>query len=344
MAQKRRPNAGLTQLKKDLAAGTLGTLYLFHGEEDYLRDYYLGEVKRKLIPPGSETFNLHIFQDREPDLQELSDCVDALPMMNERTVVIVYDFDLFRNEARRERLEALFQDLPEYLCLIIVYDVLPYKSGGNTRLGKLIKKTGCIVEFQPQQQSDLNAWIRRHFKALGKEIDNSAAEYLTFLCGGLMTGLDSEIEKIGSFASGSKVTKADIDAVATPVLDARVFSMSDAIAAGQFDRAMEVLSELYQMNEAPIKILAVLGNQLRQMWSARLALEQKKGQDYLKELWKLRTGWQARRLLESARRFELSWCRNAVALAAETDLAMKSTGVDHQELLVDLLLQLACAR
>lgn len=69
--------------------------------------------------------------------------------------------------------------------------------------------------------------------------------------------------------------------------------MSDAIGAGRFDQAMAVLSDLYQMNEAPIKILAVLGTQLRQMWSARLALGQKKGQDYLSGLWKLRTSWQA---------------------------------------------------
>ncbi len=342
MAQKKRPDAGLTQLKKELTEGKLGTLYLFHGEEDYLRDYYLETVRKKLLPPGMETFNLHVFQGKDLDLQTLSDCVDAFPMMNDRTVLVVYDYDLFKNEERRSRLEDLFQDLPDYVCLIFVYDLLPFKANGNTRLGKLIKKVGVTVEFQPQQQSDLNAWIRRHFKALGKEIDNSTAEYLTFLCGGLMTGLGGEIEKIGSYAPGEKITKADIDAVATPVLDARVFAMSDAIGAGRFDQAMAVLSDLYQMNEAPIKILAVLGTQLRQMWSARLALEQKKGQDYLSGLWKLRTSWQARKLLDAARRFDLSWCRNAVALAAETDLAMKSSGADGEELLVDLLLKLAC--
>lgn len=268
-------------------------MYLFHGEEDYLRDYYLETVRKKLLPPGTETFNLHVFQGKDLDLQTLSDCVDALPMLNDRTVLVVYDYDLFKNEERRSRLEGLFQDLPDYVCLIFVYDLLPFKANGNTRLGKLIKKVGVTVEFQPQQQSDLNAWIRRHFKALGKEIDNSTAEYLTFLCGGLMTGLGGEIEKIGSYAPGEKITKADIDAVATPVLDARVFAMSDAIGAGRFDQAMAVLSDLYQMNEAPIKILAVLGTQLRQMWSARLALGQKKGQGYLSGLWKLRTSWQA---------------------------------------------------
>lgn len=342
MAQKKRPDAGLIQLKRELKEGELGSFYLFYGEEDYLRDYYLEAIRKKLLPAGTETFNLHVFQGKELEIQTLEDCVDALPMMNERTVIQVYDYDLFRNEERRSRLETLLQDLPEYVCLIVIYDLIPYQSGANTQLGKLIKKIGVTVEFQSQQQSDLNAWIRRHFKALGKEIDNSMAEYLTFLCGGLMTGLDGEIEKIGSYASGEKITKSDIDAVATPVLDAKVFEMSNAIGARNFDQAMVVLSDLYQMNEAPIKILAVLGTQLRQMWSARLALEQKKGQDYLTELWKLRSSWQARKLLDSARRFDLHWCRNAVAMAMETDLEMKSGGQENEILLVDLLLKLAC--
>ena len=39
-------------------------------------------------------------------------------------------------------MEGLFQDLPDYVCLIFVYDLLPFKANGNTRLGKLIKKWG----------------------------------------------------------------------------------------------------------------------------------------------------------------------------------------------------------
>ena len=120
MAQKKRPDAGLTQLKKALSEGTLGSLYLFHGEEDYLRDYYLEAVRKKLLPAGTETFNLHVFQGKDLELQTLSDCVDALPMMNDRTVLLVYDYDLFKNEERRNRLESMFQDLPDYVCLIFV--------------------------------------------------------------------------------------------------------------------------------------------------------------------------------------------------------------------------------
>ena len=32
-------SAAYKQLKQDIAAGTIGRLYVFHGEEAYLRDY-----------------------------------------------------------------------------------------------------------------------------------------------------------------------------------------------------------------------------------------------------------------------------------------------------------------
>ena len=57
MAKKYEKNPGqetYRQFKKALAQGTLGSLYIFHGEEAYLRDYYLDQMKAKLIPAGME--------------------------------------------------------------------------------------------------------------------------------------------------------------------------------------------------------------------------------------------------------------------------------------------------
>ncbi len=343
MAAKKRsaPDEGLQRLKKDISNGTIGSCYIFYGEEDFLRDHYLNLIQKKLIPSGMEDFNLHRFQGKDLDVNDLMDAVDAFPMMNDRTLVLVYDYDLYKSESRREALEKLFKDIPDYVCLIFVFDLMEYKSGGNTKLGKLVKTAVQAVCFQPQSQSDLNGWIRRKFKSYGKDIDNGLAEYLTFLCGGLMTGLQSEIDKIAHYASASDITKADIDAVADPVLDARVFQMTDAISARDFRKSAEILSDLYLMNTEPIMILSVLGRQLRQIWSARLVMERRLGEDELASLWELKSGWQARRLMEAARRFDLRWCRRAVKLCAETDLAMKSTGLDSEELLTDLLLKLA---
>lgn len=339
--KKNGPDPGLQQLKKDLETDKIGNFYLFFGEEDYLRDSYLSMLQKKLLPQGSEAFNLHTFQGKELDFWTLSDTVNAFPMMAERTLILVYDYDLYKNESRRDQLMELFSDLPEYICLIFIYDLTEYKSGGNTKLGRLVKSKATLVEFKAQTQSDLNAWIRRRFKSFHKDIDNPTAEYLTFLCGGLMTGLAGEIEKIGSYASGDHITRQDIDAVVDPVLDARVFQMTDAISSRNFQRAAGILSDLYRMNTEPIIILSVLGRHIRQLWSARLVLERRMGQSDLASIWEMKSSWQARKLIDAARRFELSWCRWAVARCAEVDEAMKSSGLDSKALLTDLLLEMA---
>ena len=55
MAEKKkapRKGAALQKFKEDLSAGTIGAAYVFYGEESYLREYYLGELRKKLVPPG----------------------------------------------------------------------------------------------------------------------------------------------------------------------------------------------------------------------------------------------------------------------------------------------------
>lgn len=335
--------AAVKQLKSDLSAGTLGQLYIFHGEEAYLRDFYLGQMKKKLLPGGMEAFNLHTFQAKECDPRALGQVIDCLPMMSERTMVVVYDYDLFKAPAdQREAMTALFADLPDYVCLVFVYDLIEYKPDARTKLAAAIKAHGMAVKFTRQEQGDLVDWIRRRFKALDHDIDSELARYLIFLCGDLMTGLISEIGKIGAYAQHRAVTRADIDAVAIPQLDAVVFQLTDAIAAGDFDKASSVLSDLLHMGEPPIKLLSVLGRQLRQLYSARLAMEERKGAGYLVELWGMRSAYPAQKLMDAARRFDRNWCRYAVLEAARTDLAMKSqAGADGEELLIDLILKLA---
>ena len=342
MAKKEKADSAAYQkLKKDIADGTIGRLYVFYGEEAYLRDFYLGQMKKKLLPAGMEEFNLHTMSGKEFDIKRLAQMVDCLPMMSERTLIVVSDYDLYKGD--KEGLTALFADLPDYVCLVFVYDLIEYKADARTKLAAALKKHGSVVNFARQEQGDLVDWVRRRFRATDHDIGSEEAKYLIFLCGDLMNGLISEIGKIGSYAKNHRITRQDIDAVATPQLDAVVFQMTDAIAAGNFERAAAVLGDLYHMQEAPIKILAVLGRQLRQLYSARLAIENRKSTSYLMELWGMRSAYPAEKLMQSARRFSLPWCRRAVIRCGEMDLAMKSTGADGEELLTQFLLELAGA-
>ena len=228
MPPKAKPDtAAYQKLKKDIKEGTIGTLYVFHGEEAYLRDFYLGQLKKKLLPAGMEEFNLHTLSGKEFDVKTLAQLVDCLPMMSERTLIVVNDYDIYKGD--KDALAAVLRELPDYVCLVFVYDLIEYKADARTKLAALLKEKGSVVPFNRQGQGDLVDWISRRFKAMDHDIGTEDAKYLIFLCGDLMNNLISEIGKIGSYAAHHRVTRQDIDAVATPQLDAVVFRMTDAI-------------------------------------------------------------------------------------------------------------------
>ena len=327
MPPKNKPDtSGFETLKKDLSAGKPGRLYIFHGEETYLRDYYLDKLRDTVLTGGLGEFNRHDLDAKGMNPHALEEAVDCLPMMAERTLVLVTDYDLFKaGERDREEYIRILSSLPDYCCLVFLYDLIDYKPDARTKLAQAVKKSGTAVNFVRQGQRELTDWVRRHFKALGKEIDPRLCGELIFLCGDLMHNLQQEIGKIGTYAKGPAITRADIEAVATPQLDAVVFRIADAIGEKNYDKAAKILGELYQMQKSPYEILSALSKQLRQLYSARLALDGRRNAAWVAQLWGMR--YPADRLMVSARRFSLPWCRRAVARCAQTDLADRKSVV-----------------
>lgn len=59
---------------------------------------------------------------------------------------------------------------------------------------------------------------------------------MIFLCGNSMTNLAGEMEKAAAHTTTGVIKRYNIDAVCSPVLDAVVFDLTDAVTAGRFDR------------------------------------------------------------------------------------------------------------
>ena len=350
MAYAKKPpksSEAYQKFKADLSAGTVGCAYIFYGEESYLREYYLGELRKKLVPAGFEEFNYHRLEGKDLTVQALTEMAEAMPMLSERTLIVVTDFDIFKlGEEQREKLIALLEDIPPYCCLVFVYDTVAYKP--NKTMKKLCKAIGDhvqAVEFRAQDSNDLIAWIARRFRALDKEIDRQTAEYLIFTCGGLMTGLVPEISKIAAYAKGKAITQKDIDDVADPVLSAEVFKLSDAVLQGNYDLAASILGDLLKMQTEPIMILAALGSQLRRIYTARLAIDSGKDKYWLMGLWDMKSDYPAKLLLSAAKRTTADWCADAVKMCQVLDRRMKSEkGIDAAGELKLLLVRLGAKR
>lgn len=343
----KKSGAALERLKSDLKAGTLGNIYIFYGEESYLRQRYLEEIREQMVPDGFEEFNYHRLSGKGLPMQELADAVEAMPMMAEHTLVTVTDLDIFHLEERQRRILAeILSDVPEYCVLIFIYDLLEYKRDGKMKkLTGVLDKYAQEVEFAQQDRSALLKWVKRRAAATGHDIDTAAADHLLFTCGSLMTDLVPEIEKIGAYAKGTNITIADINAVADPVLDARIFDMTNSITAGKYDDAARILGELLRMQTEPIALLAAMGKELRRLYTARLALDAGKDRTWLQRLWNMRSDYPAKLLLSAARKIDHRWCQMAVQNCQILDRRMKSEkNINSEAELKLFLMELAVNR
>lgn len=315
-------------------------LYLLWGEEDYLREYYLQELKKSCLPEGEDSFSYRRMDGPDVDAKALREAVDAMPFLTERTFVELRDLDLNRLK-EPEKLLEIFSDIPE-VCTVALVQGTRFEPDGRTKLIKGLRSLGRELCFQHQSQDALVKWIAKRFAAAGKSIEIEAAQELIFISGDLMSRLIPEIEKIAAYAPGYRVTTGDVDAVAHHIPEADIFRMTDGISEKNYGEVLRVLAELLSdKSNEPIAMLGMLGLQMRRLYAARLAADGQLGVKYIMDACGIKHEFLARKLLRSAQGFSLEQLRHAVSLCAETDYRMKSSGADNEGLFKELVLRIA---
>ena len=329
-------------LRKQLKTGETDRCYLLYGKERYLLDYYCRELRKAVLGAEDDPFNLRRLEGKGLDLQALADAVDAYPAFAEKTLVEVRDYDILQlPEAEIKRLAELLRELPDYCCLLFVYDTLEFKADKlKSKKWDALRSSTSVVEFPLQGQNELARWVQRHFNSRGKEISGEDAAYLVFLCGSEMDSLTNEIGKLAVYASGKAVTREEIDAVAVPAVEAQTFKLTDALSSREYDRAAELMFKLFQLNTEPIAINAMIGSQLRKLHAALLVKQSGGNAGTLAGLLGC-SDYAARQYLRICASFEEPWYLRMIRLSAETDWRMKSSTTAPEDLLRSLFVTMA---
>ena len=342
MAKKTEQPNMLQTLKEQIRQGSPARLYFFHGEENFLQRHYLEQLRKSIVEQLTESFNFHKLTQETFDIRTFADCVENLPMMADRTMVIVDEVDVFKmNESDREMMSQILSDIPDYCTVVFTYETTTFKP--DKRLKKLwdtISQRGVIVEFEKQNQRDLISWVTRHFAAQRKRITPDLCAYLIDITGGTMTALSGEISKISAFSGADEICKSDIDAVVEPVLDAVVFQMTDLLGSNQFGQALVKLQQLLKMQQEPIQILGAIGGHFRRLSTAKTLLDNGKTATELMKLTGL-GDYPARKTISAAGRFSAGFYAKAAQLIMETDRKLKTSFDDPVRLLETLILRLA---
>ncbi len=340
MAKQESPET-LQAFKAAIKARQPERLYVFYGEEVFLLNHYLQQLKKVTLEELTADFNFHFLNGETFDIRSFADSVENLPMMAERTLVQVDDVDFFKMpEDSRNKLGEILSDIPEYCTVVLTYETVAWKP--DKRFKKLWEPftRGRLIEFAKQNQRELIAWLSRHFAARGKRITPELCAYLIDITDGTMTSLSGEVAKICAYSGADAICKADIDAVTEPVLEAVAFRVADQLASGASADALLTLQKLLKMQEEPIVILGAIGSHFRRLSAARTLLDNGRPSSQLMKLCGI-SDYPARRSMEAARKLSPAFCARASQLILETDHKLKTSYDAPERLLEMLVLQLS---
>ncbi len=347
MAGKEKPTLDYGAEIRKLRQDGPQRVYLLHGEEDYLRDSYIGELKKLCFDEGTEAFNSHRLQGPGLDMGALRESVEAMPFMGERTYTEVRDLDVNRTgNYDAEGLKAFLEDVPEWATVAFVFSP-GYAPDSRLAVVKAMKKAGVDIDFASPGDRELRTWVIRRAESLGKHMDGAAASYLIWVCGERMNGLIPEITKIAGYAKGDAITRSDIDAVAKKAPETTIFDLTNALGAGDYDKAARLLADLLaDKDEPPQRQIAMIGEQFRRLYIASLADSSGQGEAFITACIPELTGksYPLRLLRQACKNFSQERLARAVSFCEACDFAMKDTGGEPEALMKELLVRLAMDR
>lgn len=332
MAQK---EDNFIKLKQQIKSGTCGNLYLFYGEEDFLKELYLERIKKEIPDGGLPEFNHICLEGRDAFGSFAEEALDAFPMMTEKKLVIIKNSGIFKSPTaeQKEFWQNRLSDIPDFITLIFDEQVIDKRS----TLFKTISKSGLSVEFKYLKSYEVVAWVIREAQKFGKKIDKAAAEYLVGMCDEGIRNVQNELNKLINY-SDKEIYISDIDKVVSKPLNIIVFEITDALMENNADKAMSVILQLRENKESAFNILYLIFSAFDKMLHCKLLLDDGASYDAIAGKLKL-APFIVRKYIDSSKGFSKEFLINRVCRTADIDLSIKQGETDEWTALMQYMLE-----
>lgn len=331
-----KENSFLT-LKQQLKSGKTGNLYLFFGEEVFIKDTYTKYMQNLVPDDGFADFN-RIFLDGKTAIEKIDDAIDAFPVMSEKKIIVVKDSGIFKartdgGEEAREFWQERLKNLPDFV--IVIFD--EQEVDKRSALYKTVQKSGLAVEFNYLESYELVAWIVREAQKSGKKISKSAAEYLLSLCDAGLSNVKNELDKLINYC-GDEIYQSDVEKVVSRPLSVVIFDITDAILKKNRDEAVKILLKLQENKVSAFNILYLLSSNFDKLLRCKLLLAEGASPDVIAAKIKL-SPYVTRKYISDCKGFSEDFLIARICKTAEFDLAIKQGVTDEQTALMQYVFE-----
>ena len=334
-----------TKLNSDIKSGKFSGVYFFYGEEAFLTRTYVQRIKTVALGEDPSDINL-LEMNGNPDLNILSDHVEALPFFSDYKVILINDFNPEKlTEEEADAFKELIKNVPDTTIVVFYLTDCSFslRSEKMKNLFEYIKKYAAVCEFKPLNKMKIGELISKKVARKKRLISRTNAEYLAEITACDLTLASVETEKLCCYiAEGEEITRETIDIMVAKKLETKVFTLSDAIIAGNKNRTLKILNELLEQKAEPIVVLSTLASTFADYYYAKAANEhdifpQQVASDF--GYTGAKATFAARRYSESTK-MNLQNLRDSIQIIFNADIKCKSTSIDKRFLLEKTILEL----
>ena len=339
-----------------LKKGEISGIYIFCGEEAYLKRHYVRELRKALLPdPAFDAFNHAVFEGAKIDYTALLGAVEAPPMMADKKLVEWHmaDFNAMRDTGKTDAKAKEFGRFTEFLAAAREYPetvVLFVVDAEDIDLGQLPKRPSKlytalaaeanVVVFEKASEAKLGAWVLRHFAAEGIRADSTVAAALLSRSGHSMDALTGEVAKLAAYlhAVGRDVaTPADVEEVCAVNSEEDAFGLTNAVIEGNAPLAYRHLRDMKLRKVEPTVALASVTRVFADLYLVSALAADGVGQKEIATRLKMHE-YKAGLYIRSAQKRSPESLREALELSRRADLRAKSVVGSDAYLLLEYLI------
>lgn len=333
------------ELKGRLKKGEYSRIYLLYGEEKMLVSSYNKKLQEKIMGKNPPEFNFHIFNE-ESTVEEIIQALEIIPFTTPFNYVVINDFPVEKiSESDLKILYSNFSDLPETTIVVISMNtLLPTGKKPNVwkKLVDIVDKNGVVIDFAKKTSADLRKQLISWASKRGVLLSPNNAYKIIEYAGTDLNTLKNELDKVCAYVDdGGEITENDIEFLVTKNLATRVFDMTDAVTAGNWEQAFQKLDLLFYQREEPIMILAELSNTYTDMYRVRIAIESGlRGEDVAQSFDYKRKEFRLKKAERASKRLTTEDITTCLNYLAEANTAMNSSSGNKRLLLEQLVAKL----
>lgn len=233
--------------------------YLFTGDEPFLKEKTLSDLKSKVLSKDHENLDFNVYYGGADSVEDIISCASTLPFASKNRIIYLKDTAKLSSSEQDALLNYLEKPFSR-TTLILDFIKCDEKGVFLQKLTKLAKK----IHFEKPSGAQMDQWIRREAQALNKDISEDAVNLLRE--GADLKTIKNEIEK-GCLFSGARreITRRDIEETFAEGYDEDIFRLVTAISRRDAKLSLDIISKLLLRRTSSAEIIGLMAWYFRKL-------------------------------------------------------------------------------